>query len=321
MSKATLKAPRYAGRKKGPYPSDDLEASIKRHGFLQPIVIGPDDEVIIGHRRAEAAKALGINPPIIRRPDLTDPAARLEHRISEELSHQPMVSLERAAAIKALWELKRKDNPSITRAALAETIGVSVSVLQQYLTLADVSSDITAHVGATLSPRSALEIDKAAHLSLREKIALAKKIASEKVPGSEHALQDKVLPFLKHASKQTKQSLLENPRTTYEAAVEHETRKVRREASRAAGDDLDPVGMVGQRITAKFETFEMITREIRQQNLFPLLPPIYQRAIRRLIDTIQRDFDAMLKGKADPEHRPSEKRLASLLEKTEEWDA
>jgi ParB/RepB/Spo0J family partition protein len=295
-----------------------LEASIKKHGILQPIVVGADDEVVIGQRRADVAKRLGLTPPIVRRADLNSPITKLLARLSEELSHQPMMSLERAEAMKTLWELVQRQNPKVTRVGLAKDLGVSVFTVENYLRLANVSPDITAYVGETLSPRAALEIAEDTHLNHREKVALAKKVAQEKAPGGKNTISDKVLPFLREASPQAKEAFFKNPRVTYDETVEAETRKARREATRASGANLDNLGIISQRITAKFETFEAVTRAMREENLFPVLDPFYKPIVRRLMDAIERDFEAMRRGKA--EAPPSERKLAGLLDKTEAWN-
>src|SRR3989304_4109687 len=50
-----------------------IAESIKRFGFLQPIVIDKNNEIVAGHGRYEAAKLLGLSDvPIIKADTLTD---------------------------------------------------------------------------------------------------------------------------------------------------------------------------------------------------------------------------------------------------------
>ena len=58
------------------HPTDQIEkiaSSIKNYGFVQPLVIDGENEIIIGHGRLEAAKKLGLDKvPVVVKDDLTD---------------------------------------------------------------------------------------------------------------------------------------------------------------------------------------------------------------------------------------------------------
>lgn len=67
---------------------DKIASSIKNYGFVQPIVVDQDNEVIIGHGRLQAAKKLGLEKvPVIKHGNLTESeikALRLaDNRIAE----------------------------------------------------------------------------------------------------------------------------------------------------------------------------------------------------------------------------------------------
>ena len=52
---------------------DKIASSIKNYGFVQPLVIDTDNEVIIGHGRLEAAKKLGLQKvSVVIKDDLND---------------------------------------------------------------------------------------------------------------------------------------------------------------------------------------------------------------------------------------------------------
>jgi len=56
---------------------DKIASSIKNYGFVQPIVVDGENEVIIGHGRLKAAKKLGLDEiPVIRHEDITDSEAK-----------------------------------------------------------------------------------------------------------------------------------------------------------------------------------------------------------------------------------------------------
>jgi len=52
---------------------DKIASSIKNYGFVQPLVIDSDNEIIIGHGRLEAAKKLGLDEvPVVVKDDLNE---------------------------------------------------------------------------------------------------------------------------------------------------------------------------------------------------------------------------------------------------------
>lgn len=56
-----------------PEQVDKIASSIKHYGFIQPIVIDGDNEVIIGHGRLQASRKLGLKKvPVVVKDDLTE---------------------------------------------------------------------------------------------------------------------------------------------------------------------------------------------------------------------------------------------------------
>lgn len=52
---------------------DKIASSIKHYGFIQPLVIDSDNEVIIGHGRLKASRKLGLKKvPVLVKQDLTE---------------------------------------------------------------------------------------------------------------------------------------------------------------------------------------------------------------------------------------------------------
>lgn len=79
---------------------DDLIASIKQHGLLQPIVIRPIQrryEVVAGNRRLSAVKLLGLRKISCHVVDLSDREA-YEVALVENLQHKTMNPIEEAVA-------------------------------------------------------------------------------------------------------------------------------------------------------------------------------------------------------------------------------
>ena len=56
---------------------DQIASSIKNNGFIQPIVVDSENEIIIGHGRLQAAKKLGLDKvPVIKHEELTEAEAK-----------------------------------------------------------------------------------------------------------------------------------------------------------------------------------------------------------------------------------------------------
>lgn len=102
---------------------NELAASIRRHGLLQPIVVsrqGDGYELVAGHRRVLAARAAGKTTiPAVVREDVRD---RLELALVENLQRADLNAIETARAYKLLMETY-----DLTQEQLAERVGKSRS--------------------------------------------------------------------------------------------------------------------------------------------------------------------------------------------------
>ncbi|WP_318616538.1 ParB/RepB/Spo0J family partition protein [Sporosarcina sp. YIM B06819] len=100
----------------------ELSASIKEHGILQPIILrktGSTYEIVVGERRFRAAKLAGLEevPAIIR--VLTDEET-MEWAILENLQREDLTPIEEAEAYHSLM-----DNLGLTQEQLAFRLGKS----------------------------------------------------------------------------------------------------------------------------------------------------------------------------------------------------
>lgn len=122
----------------------ELAASIKKHGVMQPIVIRPieDDvhsyEIIAGERRWRAAQIAGLTqiPAIIR--DLTDQVA-IALALIENIQRQDLNPIDQAMALQRFHE-----EFGLSHQEIAETVGkarTTVSNLLRLLSLADPIKD------------------------------------------------------------------------------------------------------------------------------------------------------------------------------------
>jgi ParB/RepB/Spo0J family partition protein len=134
---------------------DDLEelaASIRVHGVLQPILVRPlrkDFELIVGARRLRAARLAGlISVPAQVKP-LDDRSAR-EVQIIENLQRQDVHPLEEADGYKALLD----STPSCTIDEIAAKVGKSKAYVYQRLSLTRLAPQVRDVVAADALPLS-----------------------------------------------------------------------------------------------------------------------------------------------------------------------
>jgi ParB/RepB/Spo0J family partition protein len=160
-------------------PDDALEGlaqSIRTHGILEPILVGPagDDgthEVIAGHRRLEGARRAGLMlVPAIVRADLVGPLAD-EARLIENLQRVDLDPIDEAHAMRKLLDL------GYSQARLAERLGRNQSNISKRLALLKLPEDVQAKVGVdqhypvgVAVELAKLTADKAAFTRARNKI-------------------------------------------------------------------------------------------------------------------------------------------------------
>src|SRR6185312_11080987 len=110
----------------------ELSASIKEHGILQPIILrrtGTTYEIVVGERRFRAAKMAGIQevPAVVR--ELTDEET-MELAILENLQREDLTPIEEAEAYHNLME-----NLKLTQEQLAFRLGKSRSHIANHVRL------------------------------------------------------------------------------------------------------------------------------------------------------------------------------------------
>ena len=108
---------------------EELAASIRQYGVLQPILVRPAAdgyEIVAGERRYRAAKQAGL-PAIVRR---FDPAEMAEVAIIENVQREDLNVIEEAQAYQALM-----DRFGLTQAELSQKVGASRSHIANILRL------------------------------------------------------------------------------------------------------------------------------------------------------------------------------------------
>lgn len=124
---------------------EELAASIRTHGVLQPIVVRPADdgyEIIAGERRWRAARLAQLEeiPALIRH---VDDAGQLELALIENLQREDLGPLERAAGYQQYM-----DAFGGSADELAQRLGESRASIANYLRLLRLSPEIRDLLGA-----------------------------------------------------------------------------------------------------------------------------------------------------------------------------
>ncbi len=132
-------------------PLEELAASIKANGVIQPIVLralpqgavgGARYEIVAGERRWQAAKLAGLAdiPAIVR--DLTD-AQAVAVALIENIQREELTPAEEARALKRLAE-----EFSLTHADVAEAVGRSRAAVSNLIRLLDLPQEVVALIDA-----------------------------------------------------------------------------------------------------------------------------------------------------------------------------
>lgn len=125
---------------------DELAASIKQSGVLQPIIVreteGDEFQVVAGERRWRAAKLAGLKtiPAIVH--DLTD-AEAFEIALIENLQREDLDPLERANAYQQLI-----DTSGVSVDVIATKLGESRANIANYLRLLRLDDEVQALIGS-----------------------------------------------------------------------------------------------------------------------------------------------------------------------------
>jgi ParB family chromosome partitioning protein len=120
---------------------DELAASIRRHGVLQPLLVSEDGPqrylVITGERRWRAAQRAGLRavPAVIR--ERLDSTQQLELALVENLQRRDLTPLEEARAFEHL-----RTSLGLTQAEIAERVGMDRSTVANSLRLLKLPEDV-----------------------------------------------------------------------------------------------------------------------------------------------------------------------------------
>ncbi len=123
-----------------PSELEDLIASIKEHGIIQPLVVtelgGNSYELIAGERRLRSARMLGLAtvPAVVR---TANDQEKLELALIENIQRQDLNALEEAVAFQALVE-----EFGLTQDEVAKRVGKSRSAVANTIRLMDLPEEM-----------------------------------------------------------------------------------------------------------------------------------------------------------------------------------
>ena len=127
---------------------EDLAASIKAHGVIQPIVVRRVDgayEIVAGERRWRAAQQAGLRrvPVVVRDQDATGRQGVLEMALIENIQREDLNAIEEAAAYRRL-----ADEFHLTQDAIATAVGRDRSTIANMVRLLKLPDEVQAEVAA-----------------------------------------------------------------------------------------------------------------------------------------------------------------------------
>ncbi len=272
----------------------DLITSLKRFGLVQPVIVKPDGEIVIGQRRAEAARALGLKEvPVIVHRELKDEIDTLQVRLSEEMSHSPIDRLSVAEHVNALFEHHKREHEKqgrkFTQDDLAERLGVSESTISRYGIVAKMPEPVKREMREErISLRDVVQVARATS-EPAEQTKLAKKIAQGKIPGGT-TLEEEVVPLIKRAPETLKDALISNPRTTYADVQRHIKRQEVKE-TKAAKEVGRSIQGFAAGVIERVRYWREALRGLRRANVLPLFSEYdwvrLERALRELTEEVE----------------------------------
>jgi ParB family chromosome partitioning protein len=133
--------PRQPRRNFAPEELAELEASIKEHGILQPLIVSEISpgkyELIAGERRLRASRGLGLKEiPVVIRP-MEDDRKKLELALIENIQRSDLNAVEEAQAYRALieeFDLRQED--------VAQRVGKSRPAVANALRLLELDEEM-----------------------------------------------------------------------------------------------------------------------------------------------------------------------------------
>jgi len=207
---------------------NELAASIKEVGLLQPIIVRPMDEdyeVVLGERRYRAAQQAGLEriPAVVR--DYTDDEV-VQLNLIENIQRQELSAIEKGRVCKYLLENCSEKYPSQT--AIAKKIGMSSDAVSLWLrTVEVVPKEAQKYVAPSMVsgqvPDGKIDYLTAVKVgrSVEEpekRVEVIRKLAEKRLPSKEKA--QVIQKLIRQPEKSVEQVIKEVEQTPYDMQFE-----------------------------------------------------------------------------------------------------
>ncbi len=219
---------------------EELAETIRTIGVIEPIVVRPGKKgytIVVGHRRWRAAALAGLKEiPAVVRPELTALEV-MRMQAVEDAQNEDLDPRDRFDFWARLWQAEKKADPSLPMARFArEIIGKSDMYVREGIMVSEEASpELKELLGdqseGKLNPTYARYIVKDPGLKDDEKVAIARKIASGKLPASGGKIGTETLRVVRAAPEPVRKRLIHDPDYGLEQA-EWEIRHHEREQTR-----------------------------------------------------------------------------------------
>jgi ParB/RepB/Spo0J family partition protein len=170
----------------------DIISSVRRHGILQPIIIGPGNKLIAGERRLTCAQIIGLDAvPFRFFSDLTPLEQLIE--LEENIKRKQLPWQDEAAAILRIHQILSTTSPDWSSSQTADEVGISQRHTDRMLSLGEavargdvavIACETIPHAETLLSRRASRAADEATNaiLGLEDEIAPVDLEQNETVP-------------------------------------------------------------------------------------------------------------------------------------------
>ena len=288
---------------------DDLKASIRKYGQLQPIIVDQETgRVIVGERRRRAASALRLEPDVVEI-EIEDEAEELAMRLSEEMTKRDIPLIDKAEAVKRYVDLfagvdasKSLDGRGASNAkagfgakVAADTLGISVDSATKLLRVAGLPTEAKKQIrSGKVSSTAANEIAQAG-ITQKQKAVVTKKVAQGKITDSQAGVRE-ALKYAKNATPLVRKQILEDPTKSFEEARNTAKRqKDKTKRDQATADEAIPM---------KFQVVAMMLKLSQYAtdlaSLYDLIADIPEgpdrKDLARAMKELQRQLDRWING-------------------------
>jgi len=214
----------------------ELASTIRTVGVIEPVLVRPHGRgfrLVVGHRRYRAAKLAGLKQlPCIVRPQLSELEV-MRMQAVEDAQNEELDPRDRYAFWAKLWKAESRANPALTLGRFAkEVIGKSEGYVKSGIQVSEEAPrELRELLGkpedGKLNPSYARYIVNDASLRAPEKVAVARKIASGRLPASGGRIGTETLRIIRSAPPKIRERLIHDPDFGLEQAkweLRHEER-------------------------------------------------------------------------------------------------